>query len=119
MRKNLLYRSFSHSFNRHLLNNFYMVDSALTVRIHKSSEHQSCKNSAPITVQHGKRTVLELCARAALPGRAGQGIMMGGSQPEQTRCPSASSTGVRGPLDSAIDTEGQGSAGQSSTLRES
>lgn len=78
MRKNTLSHLFSHSFNRHLLNNFYMENNALVVRIHKSFEHESCENSALITVQHGERTVLELGARATLPGqkdvRVGQGL---------------------------------------------
>lgn len=90
--------SFSHSFNRHLLDYFYWVDTALVVRGHKSPEHWSCENSAPVTVQqHGERTVLESGARATIPGkkdvRDGHGLTVGGGlQLEQTSCGYAPST---------------------------
>lgn len=60
-------KSFSHSFNRDLLDYFYTLDATFTVRVHRSSEHQSYKNTMTVTAQHGERSVLELGARATLP----------------------------------------------------
>lgn len=74
------------------------MDTALVVRGHKSPEHWSCENSAPVTVQqHGERTVLESGARATIPGkkdvRDGHGLTVGGGlQLEQTSCGYAPST---------------------------